>query len=77
MYFAGIDLGSTMTKVVVMDADEEIRVRVIGPTGAEHRRLANKVMEEALEQANLSFDEISYVVATGYGRINIPFADRH
>ena len=65
-----------MTKVVVMDEDGEIRARVIGPTGAEHRRLANKVMGEALEQANLPFDEISYVIATGYGRINVPFADR-
>ena len=74
MYFAGVDIGSTMTKVVIMD--EEIRACIIGPTGAEHRRLANRVMEEALEQANLAFDEISYVVATGYGRINVPFADK-
>ena len=65
-----------MTKVVILDMDGGIRARVVGPTGAEHRRLANKVMEEALVQANLSFDEISYVVATGYGRINVPFADR-
>jgi predicted CoA-substrate-specific enzyme activase len=74
MYFAGVDIGSTMTKVVIMD--EEIRACIIGPTGAEHRRLANRVMEEALEQAKLTFDEISYVVATGYGRINVPFADK-
>ena len=65
-----------MTKVVILDADGRIGARIIGPTGAEHRRLANKVMEEALQQAGLSFDEISYVVATGYGRINVPFADR-
>jgi len=76
LYFAGIDLGSTMTKVVIIDADESIRARVESHTGAEHRRLANKVMEQALEQANLSFGEIAYVVATGYGRINVPFADR-
>jgi len=76
MYFAGVDIGSTMTKVVIMDEDEEICSRIVGPTGAEHRRLANKVMEEALKQANLPFDEISYVVATGYGRVNVPFADR-
>jgi predicted CoA-substrate-specific enzyme activase len=76
IYFAGIDLGSTMTKVVIIDRDEEIRASVINHTGAEHRRLANKVMEEALEQASLSFDDISYVVATGYGRMTIPFADR-
>ena len=65
-----------MTKVVIIDRDDDIQARLVGPTGAEHRRLANKVMAEALEQANLSFDEISYVVGTGYGRINVPFADR-
>ena len=36
----------------------------------------DKVMEEALTRAGLSFDEITYVVATGYGRINVPFADK-
>ena len=41
-----------MTKVVIIDADGRICARVIGPTSAEHRRLANRVMEEALEQAN-------------------------
>lgn len=76
MYFAGVDIGSMMTKVVIIGMNEEICSFVIGPTGAEHRRLANKVMKEALEQANLSFEDISYVVATGYGRINVPFADR-
>lgn len=76
LYFAGIDLGSTMTKVVIIDEAGKIRARVESHTGAEHRRLANKVMEEALAQANLPFAEIDYVVATGYGRINVPFADR-
>lgn len=76
IYFAGIDLGSTITKVVIIDRDEEICASVINHTGAEHRRLANKVMKEALRQAGLSFDEIYYVVATGYGRITVPFADR-
>ena len=65
-----------MTKVVIMNMYGGICARVVGPTGAEHRRLANRVMEEALKQANLSFDEIFYVVATGYGRVNVPFADR-
>jgi predicted CoA-substrate-specific enzyme activase len=76
IYFAGIDLGSTMTKLVIINDDEEICTSVIKHTGAEHRRLANRVMEEALKQVGLPFDEIAYVVATGYGRINVPFADR-
>ena len=71
-----MDLGSTMTKVVIVNSDEEMCASVTYHTGAEHRRMANKVMEEALEQAGLSIDEIAYVIATGYGRINVPFADR-
>lgn len=73
-YFAGVDIGSTMTKVVIMG--ESIVSSIVGPTGPEHRRLAHKVMEEALGQANLAFEELSYVVATGYGRINVSFADK-
>ncbi len=73
-YFAGIDIGSTMTKVVIIG--ESVVSYVIGPTGAEHRRLANTVMTDALAKAALAFEDISYIVATGYGRINVPFADR-
>ena len=76
MYFAGVDIGSTMTKVVLVDANGTILSAIKGPTGPEHRQLANEVMRTALEQAGLQLDEISYVVATGYGRLNVPFADR-
>jgi predicted CoA-substrate-specific enzyme activase len=73
-YFAGVDIGSTMTKVVIIN--QSTLASVIGPTGPEHRKLANRVMEEALTQAGLAFEEITYLVATGYGRINVPFADK-
>jgi predicted CoA-substrate-specific enzyme activase len=73
-YFAGIDIGSTMTKVAIMG--DTLVSSVIGPSGPEHRRLANKVMEEALASASIVFDDLAYVVATGYGRINVPFADK-
>lgn len=73
-YFAGVDIGSTMTKVVIVS--DRMEVSLIGPTGPEHRKLANRVMEEALNSARLSFDDLTYIVATGYGRINVPFADR-
>ena len=73
-YFAGVDIGSTMTKVVVIGAGKESSL--IGPTGPEHRKLANRVMEEAVARAGIKFDDVTYVVATGYGRINVPFADR-
>jgi predicted CoA-substrate-specific enzyme activase len=73
-FFAGIDIGSTMTKAVILD--NGIIASVIGPTGAEQRRLANNVMEEALKIAGIPFNAITYIVSTGYGRINVPFADK-
>jgi len=63
-----------MTKAVILNGG--IIASIIGPTGPEQRRLANKVMEEALGRARLSFRAITYVVSTGYGRINVPFADK-
>ena len=76
MPFAGIDIGSTMTKVVIVDEKEEVLASVIGPTGAEHRHLALTVMDEAVGKVGLSVEALDFIVATGYGRINVPFADK-
>jgi len=65
-----------MTKVVLMDKSGNLLSAIKGPTGPEHRQLANEVMRQALEQASLQINDISYIVATGYGRLNVPFADR-
>ncbi len=73
-FFAGVDIGSTMTKVVI--AGESGESSLIKLTGPEHRKLANRVMEEALHQAGISIGDVTYIVATGYGRINVPFADK-
>ncbi len=76
MPFCGIDIGSTMTKVVIADEQEKIIASHIGPTGAEHRHLALKVTDETVKKAGLSFEALDFIVATGYGRINVPFADK-
>jgi predicted CoA-substrate-specific enzyme activase len=73
-YFAGIDVGSTMTKAVILN--KGMIASIVGPTGPEQRRLANRVMEEVLNKAAISFQAITYIVSTGYGRINVPFADK-
>jgi predicted CoA-substrate-specific enzyme activase len=73
-YFAGVDIGSTMTKVVIIGEGRESSL--IKLTAPEHRKLANRVMKEALDQAGISFSEMTCIIATGYGRINVPFADR-
>ncbi len=77
IFFAGVDLGSTMTKIVLLDEEERTITAVVKHTGAEHRRLASQVMKEAMKNSGLGINDITYIVATGYGRINVPFADRH
>jgi predicted CoA-substrate-specific enzyme activase len=66
-----------MTKIVLIDEAEHIIASMAKHTGAEHRRLAGQVMREAMKAAGVTIDDITYIVATGYGRINVPFADRH
>ncbi len=73
-YFAGLDIGSTTTKAVILNGG--IVSSVIGPTGPEHRKLAVEVMKKALDDARLTFESVAFLVATGYGRINVPFADK-
>ena len=76
LFFAGIDIGSTMSKAVVVDAQGAMRGYVVGPTGAEHRRRANKVMEDVLLKVGIMLDQVAYIISTGYGRVNVPFADK-
>ena len=76
MIFAGIDIGSTMTKVVIVDGEEALLASVVGPTGPEHRHLAHQVMRQAMGEASHTIEELDFIVATGYGRINVPFADK-
>jgi predicted CoA-substrate-specific enzyme activase len=71
---AGVDIGSTMTKVLILG--QHIMSTFIGPTGPEYRILAHEVVENAAHAAELELDDLAYVVATGYGRISVPFADK-
>jgi predicted CoA-substrate-specific enzyme activase len=75
MYFLGLDIGSTMTKGVIL-RDGEIAAQIIGPTGAEHRRLADRVVDQLINQAGIKLEDIDFLTATGYGRLNVPFADK-
>lgn len=74
MLFSGIDIGSTITKVVIKN-DHAIIASAAQPTGAQHRRRAHRIMANVLYQAGLSIQDLHYIVATGYGRVNVPFAD--
>jgi predicted CoA-substrate-specific enzyme activase len=76
MIVAGIDIGSRASKAVVMN-DDSIISSVICDTGPESVKTSQMTMAKALEGTGLSLDDIQYVVATGYGRVLVPFANEN
>jgi predicted CoA-substrate-specific enzyme activase len=67
-YTAGIDIGSTYTKAVIVNPDGEILGRGIGPTGFKLLEAAERALAGALDAAGLVRGDVAYVVATGFGR---------
>ena len=72
---AGVDIGSTTSKVVVL-VDGVPVSEVIGNSSTNPARTAEQIFEQALAKANLARADIAYVVGTGYGRTRVAFADR-
>jgi len=71
---AGLDIGSTATKAVVMDQGAVIG-SAIAATGADSRATARAMLERACQDADCSPNDIEAVVASGYGRRLVEWAD--
>lgn len=76
MIVSGIDIGSLSTKAVIMK-DDKLLSWSIALTTPDSVATARAVLGRALEKANLSQEQIEYVVSTGYGRVNVPFAQKN
>lgn len=74
MIVAGCDIGSLTAKAVIMENGNILSQAVIRAR-TRPADSANEVMQMALDKANLSMDDIAFVVGTGYGREQIPFVD--
>lgn len=72
---AGVDVGSVSSQAVVA-VDGKLYAYSNMRTGSDSPDSARKAMDWALEGTGLSLDDIHYTVGTGYGRVNVPFADR-
>lgn len=75
-YFAGVDVGSLSTETMILDTANEPAGYSIIQTGANSIDAASESFETALDRSGVSRDKIKSIVATGYGRVSIPFADR-
>jgi len=74
---AGIDVGSTYTKVALVDQAGTVLATAMEPTGFRLAEVAALALEKALAAARLERKAVAYVVATGFGRHQVAFADVH
>lgn len=75
MCTAGIDVGSTYTKAVIVRDDDQLAGSAIVNTGFRLGDAATRAYEQALAGAGLSASDVTYVASTGYGRYQVPFRD--
>jgi predicted CoA-substrate-specific enzyme activase len=74
-YAAGVDVGSTQTKAVIVDETGRIVGRSLTDTGANVVRAAQSAFDMALEDGDLREQEVEYVIGTGYGRYRVTFGN--
>lgn len=73
MHYIGIDIGSTAAKVSVFDEDK-LLMNFTMPTGWSSIETSETIKERLGEMG--IFIDSSKVVATGYGRISVPYANK-
>lgn len=72
---AGVDVGSTQTKAVILSPERQILGRALVDTGARLNEAARAAFGLALQEAGLSEEDVEYTVGTGYGRFKVEFGD--
>lgn len=73
LYSAGVDVGSTQTKAVVLDKQGTIIGRALTDTGASVMGAAQTAFSAAVADAGLKESDVDYVIGTGYGRYKVTF----
>jgi len=76
-YAAGVDVGSTQTKAIIIDEDLRIVGRALIDTGANVTIAAERAYELALADGDIHEEKegVGFIVGTGYGRYKVTFGD--
>ncbi len=75
MYAVGIDIGSTSGEALVLE-NEKILAYSVVDTGYNSRLAAGQALQAVLDELGLKREDVGRVVATGYGRVSVDFADQ-
>ncbi len=75
MNYLGVDIGAVSAKALLIQENIIIAYEVLD-TGPNIGKIADKVVKKVLDKASVDFNDLKGIVATGYGRIAVPFADK-
>ena len=75
MIVAGVDVGSTATKAILLDGNRAILARALVDTGANVVRAAERAFRASLVEAGREEWDVGYTVGTGYGRYKVSFGN--
>ncbi|MHB9025832.1 MAG: acyl-CoA dehydratase activase [Armatimonadota bacterium] len=76
MITAGIDAGSRAIKIALFETERQTIVALgMVDQGVAQSRLAAELFDRLLQEHALTRRDVGRIVATGYGRVNIEFAD--
>jgi bzd-type benzoyl-CoA reductase Q subunit len=70
----GIDVGSVSSQAVIL-AGEHLFAYSSVRTGSSSPDSARRALNTAIADTGLSLENINHIIGTGYGRVNVPFAD--
>ncbi len=73
VYQAGLDIGSFMSKSVIIEGEKIISYSIL-PSSGKFQNAAVTVLNNALEKANLTFSDLKVIGATGLGASFIPYS---
>jgi predicted CoA-substrate-specific enzyme activase len=74
-YFAGIDVGTSYIKVVIIDGKNKIVKSLVKKTSSDLKKSIKNSYEEAITTGIISRENIKCITSTGFGRNNVSFAD--
>ncbi len=73
--FVGVDVGSSRTKVALLDGGKNLLGYAVRKSGVDFSATALEGLRDSLDMAGRADTDIAYTVSTGYGRANVAYAD--
>ncbi len=75
-FYAGVDVGSLTVKAAILNGSNQVISSSLLPTEPDSVKAALKALSAAIDPISVRIQDLKAIVATGYGRENLPIRTR-